>query len=53
MILKEARVLVEKADDLGDEGSNDMLASEVIRTNEFQAWFVSEHVVDTSLVRAE
>jgi hypothetical protein len=25
----------------------------VIRTNELQAWFVSEHVVDVPLVRAD
>ena len=53
LILKQARALAKKADDLGDDGSNDMLASKVIPTNEFQAWFVSEHVVDTPLVKAE
>lgn len=53
LILKEAREIAHKAADLGDDGTNDMLASEVIRTNEFQAWFVSEHIVDTPLVHAE
>ena len=53
LILKLAREVAEKANDLGDVGTNDTLASEVVRKNEFQAWFVSEHVVETPLVQAE
>jgi len=53
LILKEAREIAHKADDLGDDGTNDMIVSQVVRTNEFQAWFVSEHVVETPLVKAE
>jgi starvation-inducible DNA-binding protein len=41
------------ADDAGDDGTNDLLVSDVMRTNELQAWFVSEHVVETPLVRAK
>ena len=52
LILKEARDTAEKADDLGDSGTNDLLTSDVIRTNELQSWFVSEHVVETPLVHA-
>jgi starvation-inducible DNA-binding protein len=37
----------------GDEGTNDLLVSDVIRTNELQVWFLAEHVVDTPVVRAE
>ncbi len=51
-ILIEARALARKAADLGDDGTNDLLLSEVVRPNEMQVWFVSEHVVDTPLVRA-
>jgi starvation-inducible DNA-binding protein len=40
------------ADERGDDGTNDILVSDVVRTNELQAWFVSEHVVDTPVVRA-
>jgi starvation-inducible DNA-binding protein len=52
MILKDARELAEKADDLGDVGTNDLLASSVVRTNEMQVWFVSEHLVEMPLVLA-
>ena len=53
IILKDARELAKKASDLGDEGSNDLLISNVVRTNEMQVWFLSEHLVDVPLVRAE
>jgi len=51
-VLIEARALARKAAELGDDGTNDLLLSEVVRPNEEQVWFVSEHVVDTPLVRA-
>ena len=35
-----------------DDGTNDLLVSNVIRTNEMQVWFVAEHVVDVPLVHA-
>ena len=34
-------------------GTNDLLVSDVIRTNELQVWFVSEHLVDAPLVKAD
>src|SRR6195256_1295238 len=52
LIIKEARTMAKKADEAGDDGTNDVLVSDVIRTNELQAWFVAEHVVDVPLVRA-
>ena len=52
-ILLECRSMAKEASDIGDDGTNDLLVSDVIRTNELQAWFVSEHVVDVPLVRAD
>jgi starvation-inducible DNA-binding protein len=52
LILKECRAISQKAAELGDDGTNDLLVSDLIRTNELQTWFVSEHVVDTPLVHA-
>lgn len=51
-ILKEARAMAKQAQEDGDDGTNDLIVSNVIRTNELQAWFVAEHVVDVPLVRA-
>ena len=42
-----------QAAEAGDDGTNDLLVSNVVRTNELQVWFVAEHVVDTPLVRAK
>jgi len=53
LIIKEVREAAKQADENGDDGTNDMLVSDVLRTNELQAWFVSEHVVDTDPVHAQ
>ncbi len=53
MILKEARTMAKQASNVGDDGTNDLLVSDVIRTNELQVWFLAEHLVDVPLVRAD
>ena len=52
-ILKEARTMAKKASDAGDDGTNDLLVSDIIRTNELQVWFLAEHLVDVPLVKAD
>ena len=52
IVLKEARTMARQAVENGDDGTNDLLVSDVIRTNELEVWFVAEHVVDTPVVRA-
>jgi starvation-inducible DNA-binding protein len=51
-MLLEARTMARQAAESGDDGTNDLLVSDVIRTNELQVWFVSEHLVDARLARA-
>jgi starvation-inducible DNA-binding protein len=51
-ILVETRAAAKMAADRGDDGTNDILVSDVIRTNEMHVWFLSEHLVDTPLVHA-
>ena len=53
IVLKEARAMARQAAEAGDDGTNDLLVSSVIRTNEMQVWFVAEHVVDAPLVHAD
>jgi starvation-inducible DNA-binding protein len=53
IVLKEARAMARKAAEEGDDGTNDVLVSNVIRTNEMQVWFVAEHLVDGPLVHAD
>ena len=52
IVLKEARVMARRASESGDDGTNDLIVSEVIRRNELQVWFVAEHVVDVPLTHA-
>jgi starvation-inducible DNA-binding protein len=52
IIIRQARVLARRASTLGDDGTNDLAVSEVLRTNELQAWFLSEHLVNVPLVKA-
>jgi starvation-inducible DNA-binding protein len=53
IIIRRTRKLVRRASELGEDGTNDLLVSEVLRTNELQAWFLSEHLVNVPLVTAE
>ena len=50
IVLKEARTMARQAAEAGDDGTNDLIVSNVIRTSELQVWFVAEHVVDVPLV---
>jgi starvation-inducible DNA-binding protein len=45
IILEEARTFAKQSGEAGDEGTNDLLVSDVVRTNELQYWFVNEHIV--------
>jgi starvation-inducible DNA-binding protein len=50
IVLLEARTMARQAAETGDDGTNDLLVSDVIRVNELQVWFLSEHLVDTPLL---
>ena len=45
IILEEARPLSRDAASRGDEGTNDLMVSQIVRTNELQSWFIGEHLV--------
>jgi starvation-inducible DNA-binding protein len=53
IIIQACRPLARRAAELGDDGTNDLVVSDVIRTNELQIWFLSEHLVDVPLVEAK
>jgi starvation-inducible DNA-binding protein len=53
VIIRQVRILARRAVQLGDDGTNDLVVSEVLRTNELQLWFLSEHLVNVPLVTAE
>ena len=51
IILRQAHEGADAADEAGDDGTNDLLVSNIIRTNEPQVWFIAEHLAETQLVR--
>ena len=53
VIIREVRTLGRRASQIGDDGTNDLVVSEVLRTNELQVWFLSEHLVNVPLIKAE
>jgi len=52
IIIRDCRDLAKRADELEDDGTNDLVVSDVLRTNELQVWFLSEHLVSMPLVEA-
>lgn len=52
IILTEAHDAAARVAQNGDDATNDVLVSDVIRTGEMEAWFLAEHLVDTPLVHA-
>jgi starvation-inducible DNA-binding protein len=52
VIIRHCRTLARRASALGDDGTNDVVVSDVLRTNELQVWFISEHLVNVPLVTA-
>ena len=53
IVLKEARSMARQADEGGDDGTNDLIVSDVIRSNELQVWFLAEHLVAVPLLHPE
>jgi len=53
VIIRDSRELARRASVLGDDGTNDLAVSQVLRSNELQVWFLSEHLVNMPLVKAE
>lgn len=51
VILFEARSMARRAAELGDDGTNDLIVSDVIRTGEIQVWFLSEHLANVPLLQ--
>ncbi len=52
IIIAHCRQLARRADEIGDDGTNDLVVSDILRTNELQVWFLSEHLVEMPLVHA-
>ena len=52
LILSEIRNGIAQSAANRDDGTSDLLTSDLLRTHELQVWFLAEHLVDTPLVRS-
>lgn len=50
LIIKSCLEIAEAADKAGDQGTNDLAISDILRPNELQSWFLSEHLVQMPLI---
>src|SRR5260370_9111921 len=53
IIIRDCRDFASRASRLGDDGTNDLIVSQVLRSNELQTWFLSEHLVNVRLVEVQ
>ncbi len=53
LLIKDVRTVARPAAVLGEAGPHDMRISNILRVNELQAWFLSEHLVDMPLIFAK
>jgi starvation-inducible DNA-binding protein len=53
LIIEEAREAAKTSIAGGDDGTNDMLVSDIIRKNEFQVWFINEQLAGTGIADKE
>jgi starvation-inducible DNA-binding protein len=51
IIIEKVREAIKKTAKNEDDGTNDLLMSDVLRPNELQVWFIAEHLVDVPVVR--
>jgi starvation-inducible DNA-binding protein len=52
IVISGVREAIDASEKHKDWGTNDLLMSEVLRTNEKQVWFVAQHLVDVPVVRS-
>jgi starvation-inducible DNA-binding protein len=50
IIMKKCKQIADAADDAGDDGTNDLAVSDILRPNELQSWFIGQHLVEMPLI---
>lgn len=53
ILIKACLDVSEAADKAGDQGTNDLVVSDVLRPNELQSWFIEQHLVEMPLTISE
>jgi starvation-inducible DNA-binding protein len=52
-IMESCHTIAEAADKVGDDGTNDMVISDILRPNELQSWFIGQHLVEMPFILAK
>ena len=50
IIIQSCLDISELADKAGDQGTNDLVISDILRPNELQSWFIGQHLVEMPLI---
>ena len=50
IIMEDCKKIADASDDAGDDGTNDLAISDILRPNELQSWFIGQHLVDMPLI---
>ena len=53
IIMKKCKEIADAADDAGDDGTNDLAISDILKPNEVQSWFIGQHLVEMPLILAK
>jgi starvation-inducible DNA-binding protein len=53
IIMQQCHDIASAADDAGDDGTNDLVISDILRGNELQSWFIGQHLVEMPLTMAD
>ena len=50
IIMKKCKEIADASDEAGDDGTNDLAVSDILRPNELQSWFIGQHLVEMPLI---
>jgi starvation-inducible DNA-binding protein len=50
IIIQSCLDISDAADKAGDQGTNDLVVSDILRPNELQSWFIGQHLVEMPLI---
>ena len=50
LIIQSCLDISDAADKAGDQGTNDLVVSDILRPNELQSWFIGQHLVEMPLI---
>lgn len=53
IIMTLCKEIADAADEAGDDGTNDLAISDILRPNELQSWFIGQHLVEMPLILAK